>query len=264
MAEPTAEQLFNKLTRQLEQLERLTTHALQQRKRSNLSIMSVDAIFTSAFLSMHLRFELFLEDLFYSCITGSSEIEDCFPSIVFKSRDQAEIIFFGGTSFPVWMPYTQGAEKIAGRAFANGGPFFRLQKQTDERKFLKSMSELRNAIAHQSKSALQKVEPLTSPMRPRRRTPAGYLQNIVQGQTQYAIYSSSLLVIASSLSQKSLTSAKNILSPEDHFQKGENASAGKYQCINCGKYKTLRNKNKVELGNCDRCSQKTKAWRRAY
>ena len=267
MKEPSAEELLRKFTRQTAQLEKLTDNALLQRKKKNLTVMSVDALFSSAFLSMHLRFELFLEDLFYSCITGSSMIADCKPHVTFESRLQAESIFFGGVAFPIWMPYKKGAEQIALRAFIDGGPFFRLQKQPDEYSFLKQLSELRNAIAHQSSSALETVKPLTSQMRPRRRTPAGYLQHTVQGQTQYSIYASSLLVVASALSKPDRSSAKLILSPESDFQNEELASAGKYQCVKCGNYKTLRGKKKVKLGACTRCLQlknKPKTWRRVY
>ncbi|MGG7104639.1 hypothetical protein [Rhodococcus sp. 24CO] len=226
----------------------------------------MDAIFSSAFLSMHLQFELFLEDLFYSCITGNSNIADCEPEIKFANRNQAEQIFFGGVAFPIWMPYANGAEEIAKRAFVGGGPFARLQKQSDERKFLKDLTALRNAIAHQSSTALKKVEPLTSAMNPRRRTPAGYLQNLVQGETQYSLHSASLLGVASALSKTDLASAKKVMSPEDEYQKDEQTSAGRYQCVSCGKYKTLRAK-RGKLGSCTRCltlAKRPKAWRRVY
>lgn len=267
MKEPTASDLIKKFTRQTAQLEKLTDNALVQRRKNNLTIMSVDALFTSAFLSMHLRFELFLEDLFYSCITGNSMISDCEPHIIFENRAQAESIFFGGVAFPIWMPYQKGAEQIALRAFVDGGPFSRLQKQPDECAFLKKLSELRNAIAHQSSSALKQVEPLTSQMRPRRRTPAGYLQHTVQGQTQYSIYASSLMVVASALAKPDRASAKLILSPESEFQNGERTPSGKYQCVRCGNYKVLRGKKKVKLGPCARCLQlknQPKSWRRVY
>lgn len=267
MKEPTANELIRSFTRQIDQLERLTDQALVQRKKNNLTIMSVDALFTSAFLSMHLRFELFLENLFYSCITGNSQISDCRPHLIFANRTQAENIFFGGVPFPVWMPYKTGVEPIANRAFADGGPFSRLDKQPDEQLFLKQLSDIRNAIAHQSSSALKKVEHLTSQMRPRRRTPAGYLQNSAQGQTQYSIYASSLMVIASALAKPDRASAKQILAPESEYQNNEQATAGKYQCVRCGHYKVLRGKTRIKLGSCSRCiklKNKPKSWRRVY
>lgn len=266
MSEPSADEIFKRFSRQAKQLETLTAKAQAQQKKRNLSQLSTDALFSSALLSLHLRFELFLEDLFYSCITESSGIADCVPEIAFSTRTQAQRIFFGHLDYPVWMPYEKGAEKLGKRAFVNGGPFSRLKRQADERRFLEDFTAVRNAIAHQSDSSLKKVAHLTASMRARRRTPAGFLQHSVQGDTQFNNYTSSVLVIASALSRSDISAAKAVLSPETDYLKSDLAPGGKYQCVTCGKYKTLRSKW-GKIGDCTRCKGmkiKQKTWRRVY
>jgi len=267
MAEQDAEAILRQFNRQVRMLEKLTDQALIQYRKANLTRYSTDALFNSALLSLHLRFELFLENLFYSCITESSGISDCLPEVRFQNRDQAEQIFFGHLEFPVWMPYEKGAEKVASRAFVDGYPFTRLMGHTDERKFLEDFSSIRNAIAHQSKSALDKVEHLTKGMPAGRRTPAGFLQSSHQGTTQFKSYCSAILIIASALTKPDIAAAKSILSLEGEYQKKQKTkTGGKFQCVTCGFRKVIRSKN-TEIGNCSRCKQKgnpTKTWRRVY
>ncbi|MBF6319015.1 hypothetical protein IU453_19865 [Nocardia cyriacigeorgica] len=228
--------------------------------------MSTDALYTSALLSLHLRFELFLEDLFYSCITGQSEISDCVPEVTFSSRDQAKNLLFGNIDYVTWMPY-RGVEEIAKRTFSNGVPFSRLQRQVDEKKFLGELTAVRNAIAHQSASSLKKIEGLTSSMRPRRRNAAGYLQHTTQGDTQFSRSCSSVLVIASALTQPDIVAAKRVLSPESAYGKNDPAVKGKYQCVICTA--TILHRVKYgKIGACSKCARiggsKKGSWQRVY
>lgn len=273
MPQQSAADIFFRFERQTSSLENLARQATVLRKQAKLSILSADSLYNSALLSLHLRFELFLEDLFYSCITDTSGISDSEPEVIFSTRQQAESIFFGHLPFPVWMPYSKGAEKVAKRAFKDGGPFSRLSRQPDEKKFLTELTDMRNAVAHQSKSALSKVEHLTSPMRARSRHPAGYLQSTSQGVTRYSEYISSILVIARALSEPDLASAKRILSPESPYKHNDEAGRGRYSCVVCGHSKSVRTVD-GKIGHCTKCRrllqstsnsrQPTGNWRRVY
>lgn len=266
MEEPSAETLFTRFSRQVKQLDNLAVQATEQRRKGNLSQLSSDALYTSGLLSLHIRFELFLEDLFYSCITGKSGLDDCAPELTFSSREQASNLLFGNLNYVTWMPYGE-VERISKRTFSDGAPFSRLRRHADEKSFLEELTLVRNAVAHQSAPSLKKIENLTSPMRARRRNPAGYLQYTVQGDTHFRRYCSSILIIASALTRPNISAAKRVLSPEAAYNKNDEVTKGCYLCINCAGTKNLRTKI-GRLGDCSKCKKsgaRTKTgWRRVY
>jgi hypothetical protein len=265
--EPSAITILNSFKRKAQRAESLTNEGLRLFRRNQLSQASLDALFTSSFLSLHSHFEIFLEDLFFSTVTGSSGIADCEPQVIFESREQAQQIFLATQSYINWMPYEKGAQKFTRRAYKSGSPFARLRRQPDEQSVLKEISSLRNAIAHQSRHSLREVEHLTKPMRPRRRNVAGYLQNRVQGSTQFSLHATSIRRVASALAASDVKTAKTIwLSPETGYKATDAPGSGRFLCVGCGNTKTIRS-NTEKLKRCTRCNARRRlqlGWRRDY
>ncbi|WP_455901140.1 hypothetical protein [Rhodococcus gordoniae] len=264
---PSAVSVFKEFDVHAKRFESLTARTLiAAARRNQLSQRSIDALFTSAFLSLHMAFENFLEELFYSAATGASGIIDCHPLTEFASRERAELVFLSGKKYIDWMPYESNTLKLAERALENGAPFSRINRQPTEIQILKDVSALRNAIAHQSAHSLRQASRLTSTMPPRRRHVAGYLQDRTQGVTRYSTLTTDLRSIASALSAPDISTAKQYLNPEKAWSVNDSPQRGKYICVRCARSKTKRT-DREKLGSCRACTTARRSqlgWRRDY
>jgi hypothetical protein len=215
---------------------------------------------------MHSHFEIFLEDLFYSVVTDRSGISECLPHVVFQDREQANLILFNSRNYVDWMPYKEGIRKISRLAFKSGSPFERLERQQYENEVLAQFTDLRNAIAHQSRYSLRKIERLTSTMRPRRRNPAGFLQSRSSGVSNFSAYATDIRVIAAALASSDISSAKQRLSPEEPYKASAQPGRGIYECARCGTTRTMRSSTS-QIGLCKVCRRRNLpqlGWRRKY
>lgn len=266
MPEPSAIEIFDSFDKKVKRLETLTENSIFLHRRGHMTQSSVDALFSSAAITLHANFETFLEDLFYSCITGRSGIDSCDPYITFKDRSQAEVVLFGNVSYATWLPFDKGTKKHSQRGFRTGEPFDRLRRHPTEQHSLETFTNLRNAAAHQSKYSLDKVSALTGAMRPRRRHVAGFLQHKEQGVTNYGNYTTNLRSIASAFSAPDLRSAKWNLSPETAYSSNNIPGKGHYECIGCAGRQTVRT-NSSQLVKCSNCNTRRPqqlGWRRIY
>jgi ribosomal protein S14 len=264
--EDSAQAILSRFDRQVRRAEKLTDEGWALYRRAKLSLGSLDGLFRFSFLSMHSDFEIFLEDLFYSAVTGSSGIENCVPHVTFINRDQANLIFFNDKSYVNWMPYPRGARKISRAAFVSGSPFDRLENQRRENDVLLEFTNLRNAIAHRSQHALKQIEHLTKPMKPRRRHAAGYLQSRSSGMSKFSSYATDIRIIAAALASPNVAQAKQRLSPEEPYGTSEKPGPGKYECATCGISRTLQSPKK-KIGICKICLRRNVnqiGWRRTY
>lgn len=266
-SEPTAAELAASFNRRAFKAERLTDEGNKLYRVGSLSQASLDALFNAAFLSLHSQFELFLEDLFFSTVTGSSGISDCAPHAVLDTRDKARLVYFPRQTYLTWLPFSENARQISKRVYASGSPFDRLTRQSDELRVLSSFTKLRNAIAHQSRHALKEVEPFTQPLRPRRRIVSEYLQVTTQSRTQFSDYCTRIRAIAAALSAPDTPSAKIILTPEDPYRQDESPGRGRYRCVICGHSRNIRS-NQEKLPRCAQCKRREirqkSNWQRIY
>jgi hypothetical protein len=251
--EPDAQAIFQAFDLKAKRFELIVNGTARPSLRTRINQQTRDAIYTSSFLAAHTAFESFLEDLFYSAVVGRSGIADCVPFTTFDNRENAERVFMGGKSFIDWLPFEQHSHKIAKRAFLQALPFGRLDRHLAEKKTLENMGILRNAIAHQSTFATRRASELTSSMNPRRRHVAGYLQDQVQGDTRYSLFTISMRAIAQALSARDTFTAKQFLSPEQGYNNGTSPGLGKFECTTCGRTTRVRS-IKAPLPRCTNCS----------
>lgn len=167
----------------------------------------VTHLYEGLFLSAHVAFEGFLEDLFIGLLVNGQGIissrKDIVPRIKVTTHKIArEIVFGADRQYVDWFPY-QRTIKMADLYFRNGKPFSDLnQPQKD---YLQKCHVIRNAIAHKSRYSMQRFEDVvigSTPLPPKERKPSGYLSgNFRVGQTRYENLITQLLLIAKDLAR---------------------------------------------------------------
>lgn len=183
-------------------IERLTTRGLIPKR-------TVLHMYEGLFLSSHVAFEGFLEELFLGLlvdgkgvISSRSEVE---PRIIVRSFNTArELLFPSRRPFVDWLPYDNTIE-LAFKYFRGGRPFVDL---TDaQRQLLQKCHAIRNVVAHESVDSRRKFEKRvlgTTPLPSHERTPAGYLRGLYRTaptQTRYENYMAQLLLMARNLAK---------------------------------------------------------------
>jgi hypothetical protein len=141
------------------------------------------------FLRTVTTLEGLLEDLFVGLLAGSiTPSRTVHARVTFRSHRVAREVMLSGRAYVDWLPYHH-TEKRAEAFFRGGLPFCNLDK--NDKKQLDQIIVIRNAVAHQSRTALRKFENEvigTTPLLPAERTPAGYLRSVFRtapAQTRY-------------------------------------------------------------------------------
>lgn len=250
-ASASAQDLFARFDRRAKRLENLGLEASRLHRKARVTQGNVDAIYESALLNMVTAFELFLEDLFYSVLLGTSQIAGSGGGVTFKDRAQAEAILLSGSSYLSWLPFDKHVVPRGDRLLVES-PFSRLKRQKIETDQLENVRVIRNAIAHESGTAKSSFSPLAANLRPGRRTPAALLQDLQQGDTRHVIYSTQLRVIARALAAPSLKDAKQLLTPETPYDRGTKPPRGVYACKTCTATMTI-SARKPALTRCPVC-----------
>jgi hypothetical protein len=266
--QPTAQQLADRFDRRARRLQSLGDEATRLRNRGQITLGSCDSIYESALLNLVTAFELVLEDLFYSMLLGASAIPGTSGAVQFKDRGQAEDVLLAGRAYLDWLPFDRHVAPL-GERLLTGSPFSRLDRHPQEKRALDEISVVRNAIAHESGSARKKFAPLANGLRPRRRTPAGLLQDVRQGVSVNVHYSTQLRLLVRALTVPTTKAAKALLSPESPHAQGATPGKGTYACMACGTRTTLT-AAKQALPPCVVCraaaggKAKGGHWRRRY
>jgi hypothetical protein len=149
----------------------------------------VSLFYEGIFLRTVTAFEGLMEDLFVGLLAGAiTPGPKVHPRVTFQSHGVARDVMLGGRAYVDWLPYNF-TDKRAEAFFRGGYPFCNLEKA--ERKMLDRIMLVRNAVAHQSRSARGKFEDEiigAAPLLPIERTPAGYLRTVFRvapDQTRY-------------------------------------------------------------------------------
>lgn len=144
----------------------------------HVSREDVYLFYEGVFLRAVTMFEGLLEDLFVGLLAGSvGPGHKVHPRVKFKSHSVARDVMLGGRAYVDWLPYHH-TDRRAEAFFRGGFPFCNLGKQ--DRKDLERIILIRNAVAHQSRTALKRFESEvvgTTPLLPFERTPPGYLRS---------------------------------------------------------------------------------------
>jgi hypothetical protein len=155
------------------------------------------------FLRTVTTFEGLMEDLFVGLLAGGIiPGRNVRPRVHFRSHTIARDVMLGGRAFVDWLPYHY-TDKRAEAFFRGGFPFSNLDKS--DKKELERIILIRNAVAHQSRSARSKFESDvigTTPLLPFERTPAGYLRSVFRqspAQTRYEQIASTCAMLARKL-----------------------------------------------------------------
>jgi hypothetical protein len=155
------------------------------------------------FLRTVTTLEGLMEDLFVGLLASRiTPGRNVHPRVTFQSHAVARDVMLGGRAYVDWLPYSF-TEKRAEAFFRRGYPFCNLDK--NDKKELERIILIRNAVAHQSRSARKKFEEEvigTAPLLSVERTPAGYLRSIFRvspAQTRYEEIASTCAMLARKL-----------------------------------------------------------------
>jgi hypothetical protein len=159
--------------------------------------------YSGLFFDLFTSFEGAIEELFLGILNGDIRHAQSTVSRLLRisPKSQVENALLRGEDYLKWLPYSI-TRKRADIYFSGGRPFDNITQVNIN--ILQNYQAIRNAIAHKSKSALNKFNNLiaTLVLLPHERTPSGYLRSIpnpAAGQTQLQIISTTLLNILHNL-----------------------------------------------------------------
>jgi hypothetical protein len=155
--------------------------------------VDLDSVYEALFLRAVTTFEAFLEDLFLAILVGRARYSGQRVRVLMSasSRDALMQILLQGGSYMTWLPFEQ-TEKRARLYLKDGCPFTELDN--GDKSQLKTISVIRNAIAHKSPYALsqfQKIAIGSIPLLRNERNPAGFLRSRISStpaQTRFEVY----------------------------------------------------------------------------
>lgn len=168
---------------------------------SHIVARDVNQVYVGLFLEVITSFERLLEELFLGLLTSrvAATVHSVVPHISFGDKRTAQAIVYGGRDFVNWLPY-ENTEDRARLFFKGGVPFTSLD--ATEKRVLADCMNIRNAMAHKSRHALNMFEKRvlgSLGLMPRERTPVGYLRSVYRvspTQTRYESYVYNIAAIA--------------------------------------------------------------------
>lgn len=169
-----------------------------------LPAQDVERAYAGALLEFHAYTERAVERLFVGLLRGrlKSAKPSVRPLVTVQSDATAYAIVSGDRSYVDWLPYRRFTTRRAEAFFASGRPFTDLDKS--DVAVLEESAVVRNAIAHQSSSALRQFrEKLVQgkALPPNQQRPAGYLRGThTIGQTRMNHLLSRVVQVMSKLS----------------------------------------------------------------
>jgi hypothetical protein len=179
-----------------QKLERMLTEG-------HITRHDVTLFYEGIFLRTVTAFEGLMEDLFVGLLAGGiTPGRKVRPRVTFQSHAVARDVMLGGRAYVDWLPY-HFTNKRADAFFRGGYPFCNLDN--NDKKELERIILVRNAVAHQSRSARRKFEDEvigTTPLLSKERTPAGYLRSVFRvapAQTRYEEIASTCAMLSRKL-----------------------------------------------------------------
>jgi hypothetical protein len=161
-----------------------------------LKCTNCELIYESVFLNAIAHFEALLNELMQEFVCGApSSRVGCYALINPRSRLVFRVILTGGRAYVDLMPFKDCVE-IAKRFLNEGKPFSEVDES--DRNILAQAVLVRNAIAHHSKSALERFQTGVNGvdlLSPNKRFPGAYLRRVYRAhptQTWNELYLNTL------------------------------------------------------------------------
>lgn len=153
----------------------------------------LDSVYEALFLRAVTSFESFLEDLFILILLGRVQYSQNRVKVLMSASSKEALmqILLQGNAFMNWLPFAN-VEKRARLYLKDGRPFTDLND--GDKSQLKTITVIRNAIAHKSDHALSEFERTVTgsiPLLQNERSPAGFLRSrITSGpaQSRFEVY----------------------------------------------------------------------------
>jgi hypothetical protein len=169
-----------------------------------IALGDLHSVYEALFLRAVTSFETFLEDLFMSILERRTRYSSQRVSLRMKtiSREALLDILLQGDDYLQWLPYAN-TERRARLYLRDGKPFCELDD--GNKSVLKTITTIRNAIAHQSSYATELFQNKvigSLPLLRGERNPAGFLRSQVRGgpvQNRFEVYAGTLARIAVAL-----------------------------------------------------------------
>ena len=208
MSSPSS-QLADNLVRRFKALDRTRRKIANFETDGVITKRDLERVYEGLFLSAHVAFEGFIEQLFIGLLVSEQGIKssrtDIVPRVTVKTHQIArEMVFGPNRQYIDWFPYKRTVD-IAKIYFRGGRPFTELAEA--QKDYLTKSYTIRNAIAHKSRYSLKQFEKqvVASTLLPsREKTPAGYLSGhfrINPVQMRYENFVTQILLIAKQLSK---------------------------------------------------------------
>ena len=208
MSSPSS-QLADDLARRFKALNRTRIKIANFETTGLITKRDLERVYEGLFLSAHVAFEGFIEQLFIGLLVSGQGVEssrtDIVPRVTVRTHQIArEMVFGPNRQYIDWFPYKRTMD-IAKIYFRGGRPFTELAEA--QKDYLTKSHTIRNAIAHQSRYSLKQFEKqvvASTPLPSREKTPAGYLRGhfrITPVQTRYENFIIQMLLIAKQLSR---------------------------------------------------------------
>ena len=182
----------------LKRIERL--HSI-----GDLSSRDAERAYTGGFLEFHAFSERAIEKLFIGLLQGSLRSADSTvrSKVRVLSRAVAADIVKGDRPYVDWLPYSRYTVPRAHAFFTGGRPFDRLS--SDDISALEESGIIRNALAHQSATALRRFRRYCvdgKALPPSQSRPGGYLRGFhAVGQTRMNYHLAQTISIMRKLSK---------------------------------------------------------------
>ena len=195
-------EIFNSLARKIKFLEKSRERQEGLFREGQIGKRDVEEVYAAIFLNVMASFEGFIEDLFIGLVTGDLNAKRVKVRLVIKDRNLAYEILFKNKQYFSWLPY-DNTKNIAKIYFKEGKPFTQIEK--DDETHIRKCSQIRNAIAHQSKHAAEtfKREVLSGLiLAPRDKQPKSFLRSQISlspPQNKYQQLVNDLQIIARKL-----------------------------------------------------------------
>jgi hypothetical protein len=184
---PYAQTELGKFQRSLQRLDYTRDRMERLFAQGQIRKIDLDTVYEALFLRAVTSFEAFLEDLFVAILVGRVRYNRQRVKVLMSasSTDALMQILLQGNAFMNWLPFSN-TEKRAKLYLKDGRPFTELDD--GDKSQLKTITVIRNAIAHKSDHALSEFERTVLGsllLLHNERNPAGFLRSrIASGPAQ--------------------------------------------------------------------------------
>jgi hypothetical protein len=191
MPPPYAQSELSRFQRSLQRLDYTRDRMERLFSQGQIRKADLDSVYEALFLRAVTSFEAFLEDLFLAILVGRARYNEQRVRVLMSASSRGALmqILLQGSTYMSWLPF-EHTEKRAKLYLRDGRPFSDLDM--GDRSQLKTISIIRNAIAHKSPYAVAQFHKIaigSAPLLQRERNPAGFLRSrIAPTQTRFEVH----------------------------------------------------------------------------